>query len=183
MFYSCFHFVNIYVRKVVFTFLLCVPLTCLSQISPLDTLPNFKLYDLEGRVVELDEFKGKVLVIDFWATWCAPCIKSFPALLALEQKYSSNDKLVFLYVNTLELTGRDESYIVEFLRKKELDFTVYLDKPDLDQKNLSELLQINSLPFKMIVNESGIVSYLESGFSGDSLEFSSSLNAKIKSLL
>ncbi|MGD2064334.1 MAG: TlpA disulfide reductase family protein [Nitrospirota bacterium] len=49
--------------------------------------PSFSLSDLAGNRVELDQFKGKVLVIDFWATWCPPCREAIPELIAMKKKY------------------------------------------------------------------------------------------------
>ena len=60
--------------------------------------PDFKLQDASGKTVSLSDFKGKVVYLDFWATWCAPCLAEMPASLELRQKFASRD-VVFLYVS------------------------------------------------------------------------------------
>lgn len=60
--------------------------------------PDFKLLDVDGKSVTLSSLKGKLVFLDFWASWCAPCRNSIPAVEKLYQKYK-NDKIVFLGIN------------------------------------------------------------------------------------
>jgi peroxiredoxin len=60
--------------------------------------PDFSLKDLEGKKVSLADFKGKIVYIDFWASWCKPCIKEFPAAKKLKEKFKDKD-VVFLYID------------------------------------------------------------------------------------
>jgi peroxiredoxin len=57
--------------------------------EPLDTAPAFTLTDLSGKSVSLSDFKGKVLILDFWATWCPPCKKEIPDFIELQKQYGS----------------------------------------------------------------------------------------------
>lgn len=49
--------------------------------------PAFKLKDLEGKTVSLEEYRGRIVVVDFWATWCSPCLMSIPELVEIQEKY------------------------------------------------------------------------------------------------
>lgn len=74
--------------------------------------PEFTLHSLDGVAVSLIEYRGSVVILDFWATWCKPCTKTFPELHTLRQNYS--DRAVVLLVVSLDKnaeTARD--YLVE----------------------------------------------------------------------
>ena len=62
--------------------------------------PNFKLPDLSGQQVSLDQYKGKVVMLDFWATWCGPCRMTMPLMESIQKEYA--DTLVLLAVNLQE---------------------------------------------------------------------------------
>jgi thiol-disulfide isomerase/thioredoxin len=60
---------------------------------------NFTLRNTEGKKVSLSDFRGKFVVIDFWASWCAPCMEELPATKKLIDDMSGNDKVVFLFIS------------------------------------------------------------------------------------
>ncbi|MVN77133.1 redoxin domain-containing protein [Hymenobacter sp. HMF4947] len=72
--------------------------------------PNFTLQDASGKSVSLSDFKGRVVYLDFWATWCAPCLAEMPASLALRQKFAGRD-VVFLYVSLDSKTADWQAYV------------------------------------------------------------------------
>jgi cytochrome c biogenesis protein CcmG/thiol:disulfide interchange protein DsbE len=59
-----------------------------------DTAPDFVLKDTEGKNVQLSRFRGKVVVVEFWATWCPPCKATIPGLIALQEKYTDKGLVV-----------------------------------------------------------------------------------------
>src|SRR5579872_3716312 len=90
--------------------------------------PNFNLEDVHGKTVSLADFKGKILVIDFWATWCGPCQKSFPAMQILVDRYKSDPNVQFVFIDTWE---RDADYmdkVVQLLNRNKYTFNVLFDE-------------------------------------------------------
>jgi peroxiredoxin len=85
--------------------------------------PDFTLPDLEGRSITLSQFKGKIVFLNFWATWCPPCIEEIPSINKLNEKISRDD-FVILAVN-IDQTGMDN--IREFAKSKGMKFPVLLD--------------------------------------------------------
>jgi peroxiredoxin len=96
----------------------------LGIVKPKDPLPaeRFAARDLDGRMVRLDEYRGKVLFLTFWATWCGPCRQEMPAMDALHRALASRD-FVLLAVNYLEGT----EVVRRFVREVQITFPILLD--------------------------------------------------------
>ncbi|HKS39319.1 MAG TPA: TlpA disulfide reductase family protein [Blastocatellia bacterium] len=77
-------------RSIFLALLLAVqPIIAVSHTPSNQSAPAFALKDLQGRTVRLSDYKGKVLLINFWATWCAPCLVEMPDLVKLQKEYES----------------------------------------------------------------------------------------------
>ncbi|WP_018343926.1 TlpA family protein disulfide reductase [Cytophaga aurantiaca] len=70
-----------------------------SDVAERPVAPNFTLENTEGVKVSLSDYKGKVVYIDFWATWCGPCMQEMPHSKQLREKFVGNDSIVFMYVS------------------------------------------------------------------------------------
>lgn len=89
-----------------------------------DKLPSFSLEDLEGTIHTSDEFKGKIVVLDFWATWCATCEESIPFLVELQKKYADqNVKIV-----GISLDKGSSRKVKRFVKKKDVQYQILRDK-------------------------------------------------------
>ncbi len=125
---------------------------------------------LDGDVFSLQSAAGKVVVLDFWATWCRPCVKAIPDLIAVTNDFSTDD-VVLLAVNQEE----DVATIRSFLAER--DFNVQVG---LDGGMLSRRLQVQSLPQTIVIGPDGKVAFVKVGYSSDLRE---TLRRAISSLL
>lgn len=134
----------------------------------LQPAPNFSLMDLDGNEVSLADYKGKVVVLDFWATWCAPCIKSFPAMQMAVKKYQDDPDVQFLFINTWEQKDDPTSLVKKFMARREFDFLVLVDKKDpASKKNpVVESYGVAGIPIKFIINADGNIRHKLLGFKG-----------------
>jgi thiol-disulfide isomerase/thioredoxin len=114
----------------------------------------FRLPTLEGRKVGPGDFRGKVVVIDFWATWCGPCFLQADILHRLHGEYPKKD-VQFLAVNVAE----DEKTVRAFVAKRPFPYPVLLDK----HESVSGELGVLGLPTLLIVDRKGEISYLRPG--------------------
>ena len=126
--------------------------------------PEFSLYDTKGKLVTLQSLKGKVIVLDFWATWCTPCLASFPAMQRVVTKYKADKDVVFLFVNTLERNKDVQSWIAGFKKEHPYSFRILLDK----ENRVNAAYDVAGLPAKVIIDKSGIIRFTSMGFGGDS---------------
>jgi peroxiredoxin len=108
--------------------------------------PNFELKDPAGKQLSLKDFRGKVVFLNFWATWCPPCIEEMPAMEKLHQELEK-DGLVMLAVNFQEGPER----VKEFFTQHNLTFTPLLDR---DGK-VTEQYQAWGLPVTVVINKRG----------------------------
>lgn len=133
------------------------------------TAPDFNLEDINGETVHLGSLRGKVVILDFWATWCTPCIKSFPAMEMAMVQYKDDKDVVFLFVNTWERAKDPRTLVKDFFEKRKFDFYVLLDlkDPERNTNKVAEDYKLNGIPAKFIIDREGIVRYHGTGFTGD----------------
>ena len=145
---------------------------CFSQESSAEKtkVPHFILKDSEGNSFSSEVLEGKIVVLDFWATWCAPCLRAIPELKKAEAKFAEDKEVVFLFVNALEPKNRDRNMIKEFLIKKKIDLYFLMDtqNPGGSEKSLIDHLEISGLPTTIIMDSAGYIAFRSSGFTGNS---------------
>jgi thiol-disulfide isomerase/thioredoxin len=111
-------------------------------------LPSFQLTDLHGKTWQVADLKGKVTFLNFWATWCAPCIMELPRLQKLVDQYQSRHDVQFLTLNCDENPG----LIEQFLKEHQLNLTVLPAR-----RYVSETLKVGTIPQNWIVDANGVV--------------------------
>ena len=122
---------------------------------------DFNLTDLNGNTVSLQQFKGKVLFLDFWAPWCDECREEIPALDALYRKYN-NDGLVVIGADI----DTSEKLLMDFLQKAPLSFTIVMDKKGAMRRSY----RFRTLPTAFIIGKDGIIRYVHLGYGKEFLQ-------------
>lgn len=108
-------------------------------------IPNFMMENLEGDTLQLHDYQGKIILLNFWATWCPYCVQEMPALDAVNEY----DDVVVLAINAKE----DKQTIQDYLNGENYSFEVIYDEIGY----FSDRFYINSLPVTFFINEEGIL--------------------------
>jgi cytochrome c biogenesis protein CcmG/thiol:disulfide interchange protein DsbE len=135
-----------------------------------DALPDLAQLKLEGKLPET--LKGKVVLLDFWASWCEPCKASFPVMEELQKRYGAQG-LVVLAINVDE----NRSDMDEFLKKNAVTFAVLRDAA---QKLVAQA-GIATMPSSFVIDQEGRVRFVHAGFRGE--ESKKKYEQEIESLL
>ena len=116
--------------------------------------PALELKDLDGRGHRLEDYRGKVVLLNFWATWCAPCREEMPSIGQLKQKLAGRP-FVVLSVNVDE----PDSRIRTFLSQVTLDFSVLLDP----EGRTTRAWKVRVLPASFLIARDGRIRYVATG--------------------
>lgn len=125
--------------------------------------PAFTLKDLDNRTVSLKDLKGKTVILDFWATWCGPCKKSFPAMKMAVEKYKSDPKVKFLFIDCMERVADPSEMVRKFINTNGYPFTVLFDN---NKTRVAESYKVTGIPVKFIIDGNGRIRYRILGFEG-----------------
>jgi len=132
---------------------------------------EFTLGRLDGPALRLDSLKGKVLVLDFWATWCGPCREQHPLYAEVERRFAANANVAFLSVNADE----DRALVKPFLAQEKWTGAVYFED------GLSHAMAVLSLPTTLIVGKDGKVFSRLTGYVAET--FADTLTERIREAL
>lgn len=132
--------------------------------SEISSLPAVSLPDLSGKSHDLSEWQGKIRIINFWATWCPPCRKEIPDLIALQQAYADKGVIV------LGIAIDDQRAVNEFLQDTHVNYPILM----ASEVGITLMTQLgntlNVLPFTLIADQQGKILHRQYGeFSKDKI--------------
>ncbi len=111
--------------------------------------PDFALKDLEGSTIKLSDYQGKVVILDFWATWCGPCRRGIPEFIELQSEFGEDD----LVILGISVDRGDLSVVPKFAKQFGINYPVLYANEDIQRK----YGPIRSIPTAFIVDKEGKV--------------------------
>ncbi len=133
---------------------LCLPLIS-HAVGIKEEAPDFTLKSLQGSNLRLDEYRGEVVLINFWASWCGPCRQEMPLLDRIHQRYEDAGFAVL----GINVEGKLEA-AKEIAEQTHVTFPLLIDK----DQTVSELYNLEAMPSSVIVDRDGVVRYIHRGY-------------------
>ena len=134
--------------------------------------PDFTLKSSQGSNLRLEEYRGEVVLINFWATWCGPCRQEMPILDKIQERYESTGFTV-LGINVEGETKK----VQQLLARSDLSFPVLFD----EQQEISKMYDVGAMPFTLLVDRDGVIRYVHDGYKpGDEQEYVNHLKSLLR---
>lgn len=138
-----------------------------------DNVPSFKADRLDGsKTIDINELKGKVVFVDFWASWCPPCLKSLPEFENLQTSFAHRDDVVVLAINLDE----DPNSASKFVQKLDVTYEILADSTG----QIPSAFGVQAMPSSYIIDKSGVIQYVHKGYKSGDVD---KIKARIEQLL
>ena len=123
------------------------------------SLSTISLPNLEGKMQSLSKWQGKTLIINFWATWCPPCLKEIPDFMALQTKFKNKNKNIQFIGIALE----DQQTVADYHEKMKINYPILIGEFSGAQLARSWGNTLNTVPFTVIINPQGEIIHRQMG--------------------
>jgi peroxiredoxin len=124
-------------------------------------MPEFSVTTLDGKFLSNDELAGKIVVLDFWGTWCPPCVASVGEMRGLANRFKNEPDVLVLSIST----DTDEAKLREFIEEHKMDWTQAWDKG----RTVTRAFGVNSFPTYLVVDRDGLMRRVEHGGGGNQI--------------
>jgi peroxiredoxin len=114
--------------------------------SNLKKAPDFKLQTIDGKTIQLSDFRNKIVIVDFWATWCPPCRRGIPDLIALQNEYKKDLVVIGISVDRETRDG-----VAEFARKQGINYSICY----FTDKVVDDFGGIEGIPTSFVIDRKG----------------------------
>ena len=158
-------------KKLLFLIIcLVLPLSVFPQNNQTEKLPSVVLKDLKGKTVKIEDFKGKVILLNFWATWCPPCRAEIPELIKWQTEYQSRG----LQIIGITYPPTNHAKVRSFVRKNKINYPILFGS----KKTKALFDSGETMPFSVVIDREGNIKEFIEG-----VIFADEFDEKIKSLL
>lgn len=121
--------------------------SALSSEQAENPAPSFELADIDGELVSIDDFKGRVILLNFWATWCGPCKREIPDFIDLQNEYGDDGLTI------VGIALDEHSLVTAFVKEWEINYPVLIGTEEVSMRYGN----IRSIPTTFIIDRSGAV--------------------------
>jgi thiol-disulfide isomerase/thioredoxin len=134
--------------------------------------PFFKLKDMEGNTIDAADWKNRIIVLDYWATWCVPCKLAFPGMQLAVDKYKNDPAVGFYFIATMERSKTWQQDIAKYIKSSGYRFHILFDDTnpkteanDRVFKSMTPIIGSSAIPQKVILKD-GYIRYMSEGYNG-----------------
>ncbi len=136
--------------------------------------PDFRLQDLQGSDITLSQFRGKVVLLEFWATWCPPCRATIPELVSIQEKYKGRDFVVLGI--SIDDEGSDlRTELLNFSKEFHINYPVLMGSEAVERE-----YKVWSIPRSFLIDKEGMI---RESYSGYIDQYESKVSAEVERLL